>query len=267
MDEQKRQFENTVLLVEKLQSPGKRNHMARVTEICDASDTDGVQDVTNYRQTDIRRNAHQIPSREISRTRQNNFKNFNEQSTIVKRSAGDLVQRYAPISGDSVGLLWELLMALLAFDPRLLLALHAFGYALLPRIPSVPTVNLSFNDSIYLVDPFGRRRTLQYSSHRHYEVFCSFIKCEYGDRRSRPHGLMLYAPNQPHVAIADFLSGIFWDKMCQPGCELHFYEPGRCSGISFFGPSRSPLVGGLIYFPYYRDPLILTRKIRYFLKH
>ena len=180
LDEQKRQFENTVLRAEKLQRPGKCSPPARVTEICDVSDTGGQQNVTSYRQTDIRLIGHQTPSRETSGSRQSNFTNFNEQFAIVKRSTGNFVQRYVPISGNPAGLLWELLMALVAFDPRILLAVHAFCYVILPRIPAVPIVNLSFNDSFYFIDPFDCRRTLQYSSHRHFEVFISFLRANMG---------------------------------------------------------------------------------------
>ena len=70
----------------------------------------------------------------------------------------------------------ELILTLFALDPRVL----ALWYAVQPYIPSVPSTTLSMNDSIYLVDAFGHRRSLQYTSHKHFEVFSSFLIHDYG---------------------------------------------------------------------------------------
>ena len=77
----------------------------------------------------------------------------------------------------------EVFWMILGLDPRLLALFVAFQ----TRIPASPSITISINDTIRLIDAFGQERRLQYATHRHFIVFKSFLAEEYKDTPSGPY--------------------------------------------------------------------------------
>ena len=64
----------------------------------------------------------------------------------------------------------EVFWMILGLDPRLLALFVAFQ----TRIPASPSITISINDTIRLIDAFGQERRLQYATHRHFSVSTRF---------------------------------------------------------------------------------------------
>ena len=97
--------------------------------------------------------------------------NLRQELTTVAALETDAIRQGFGVVGSLACMIRDLLLELVARNPQILLLLHALTL----RIPSVPCVNLSFNDSIHLIDAFGQRRTLKFATHRHFSVFVSFL--------------------------------------------------------------------------------------------
>ena len=113
--------------------------------------------------------------------------------------------------------LCELFWSMLAIDPRLL----ALYVAIQTRIPTVPSLELSINDSIRLIDAFGQERRLQYATHRHFPVFKSFLTEDY---RHTPSGLYIA---QNHFRLLDakastpvLINEESWSSQVRPGMRV-----------------------------------------------
>ena len=113
--------------------------------------------------------------------------------------------------------LCDLFWLILASDPRLL-ALFAMVRT---RIPAIPSIELAINDSIRLIDAFGHERRLQYTTHRYFSVFKSFLMEDY---RSTPSGLYI-AKNRfrlldvraPEPVLINEES---WSSLVRPGAKI-----------------------------------------------
>ena len=136
--------------------------------------------------------------------------------------------------------LWKLLSR----HPQVLLLI----YALTTRIPAVPSITLTFNDSIYLIDAFGQRRTLQYATHRHFTVFVSFLIEEY---KNTPSGRYIVR-NQYRLVNAkapriQTITKKSWSDTIKPGFTIilsmylaRLEKPGMCPRCGTVSRSWSP---------------------------
>ena len=121
------------------------------------------------------------------RTDRNNMRselyNQNQRVLATQYSSRDWLERYAGIAPALAYSIRDLFWVVLSLDSRFL----ALYVALKIQIPQVPSIRLSVNDSICLIDAFGHERRLQYSTHRHFSVFKAFLSAEYKHTPGGPY--------------------------------------------------------------------------------
>ena len=111
----------------------------------------------------------------------------------------------------------HLFWMMLALDSRLL----ALYTALQTRIPQIPSINLSINDSIRLIDAFGQERRLQYATHQYFSVFKAFLAEDYKNTPSGPYIVQdRYRLLDMNASRLDFLNEISWSRKVSPGCKI-----------------------------------------------
>ena len=116
--------------------------------------------------------------------------------------------------------LCEVLWSIVASDPRLL-AFYTAIVAIQTRIPAIPSVDLAINDSIRLIDAFGQECRLQYTTHRYFPVFKSFLMEFYKHTPSGPYiatnRFRLLDVRASKIAPIDEQS---WSSLVHPGARI-----------------------------------------------